>query len=69
MAATSNSTLLGKPLGKPVAQVDLVSENMKPGNTTEICGRSLMNTGVKSTTYAPLGLIVAIGRLNSTLSV
>ena len=67
VAATSNSTLLGKPF--TAAQVDLFSENEKPGRTAEICGKSPMNTGVSSTTYAPLGLIVAIGRLNSTLSV
>ena len=61
--------MLGKPLGKPGAQVDLISENVNPGNTPEICGKSLMKTLVNSTTLAPLGLVVIIGKLNSTLSV
>ena len=52
-----------------LAQVDLFSRNEKPGSTAEICGRSLMKTLVRSTTSPPLGLVVRIGRLNSTLSV
>ena len=42
---------------------------MNPCSTWEISGRSLMNTGVRSTTELPLGLVVTIGRLNRMLSV
>ena len=48
MAATSSSMLSLKPL--TAAQLDLFSENEKPGSTDEICGRSPMKTGVRSTT-------------------
>src|SRR5882757_8336258 len=67
VAATSSSTFLGST--SIFDHVDLFDENEKPGNTNPICGRSLMNTGVSSTTNAPLGLVVRIGKLNSTLSV
>ncbi len=43
--------------------------DVKPGNTMPICGKSLMKIGVRSTTYAPDGLLVRIGKLNNTLSV
>src|SRR3954452_15957384 len=67
VAATPNSTFFGSTSTSD--QVDLFDENENPGSTKPICGKSLMNTGVRSTTNAPDGLTVRIGKLNSTLSV
>ena len=44
-------------------------EKVKPGRVEEICGKSPMKMLVMSTTLAPLGLVVMIGKLKSTLSV
>ena len=57
--------LFSKPL--TAAQLDFWGENTKPGSTELICGRSLMNTGVRSTTYAPPGrALVSTSVLHTT---
>jgi hypothetical protein len=48
VAATSSSTLSGKPF--TAAQVDLFWAKEKPPSCRAICGRSLMKIGVRSTT-------------------
>ena len=68
VAATCSSTLSLNPLTD--AHVDWSLREREPAAAlAEICGRSLMNTGVRSTTWPPPGLVETIGRLNSTLSV
>ena len=51
------------------AQVERSGANMNPRKMWEISGKSPMNTGVRSTTKLPVGLIVAIGKLKRMLSV
>ncbi len=67
VAATSISTFFANPL--IFAHVDRSAAKAKPCSMCENSGKSLINTGVKSTTRLPVGLIVAIGKLNRMLSV